>query len=89
MSTPRTDQVVTVRKDDIGVGFETVPAHFARDLEQYPEMVAGDYSIRKCRMRHVDSGIQKFWVENKIGEGMEVTEQMVADMLEAFFKQNF
>jgi hypothetical protein len=89
MSTPRTDQHITVLKDIIGVGFETVPAHFARDLEQYPEMVAGGYCIRKMRPKPIDQGIQKFWIDNEMGEGMEVTEQMVADMLEAFFKKNF
>ncbi len=56
--------------------------------EPIKEIIAGDYSIRQMRRRYAD-GLPLFWVENKIGEGMEVTEAMVAEMLEAFFKQNF
>jgi len=48
---------------------------------------AGRYSVRQMRRRDAEG--LKFWVENETGEGMEVTEQMVADMLEAFFKHNF
>jgi hypothetical protein len=50
--------------------------------EGNPELYFADYMFRRC-----DDG--RVWVENEIGEGMHVSEEMVKDGMDYIFKKYF